>query len=90
VTVDYLTEDSFGSVGPRAYFNIVTCTWVGVMPELCKVKKIRAIQLVDIRKTLPPVGLPHVWLLIHLRVDGWVDLGCQVARSLGLPAGTFV
>jgi quercetin dioxygenase-like cupin family protein len=91
VTLDYLTDDSFGSVGPRAYFKYRDLHMGGVSAGVVQGQEIRAIQLVDNTKDASTRWHYHTYGAQFIYViDGWVDLGLPGGAITRVTAGTFV
>jgi len=87
VTVDYLTDDSFGSTGKRAYFKYRDLRMSESSAGLAgKVKRFEPSSRSTIRTTLPPVGIttPYRAQFIYV-LEGWADLALPGGVIRGLP-----
>jgi quercetin dioxygenase-like cupin family protein len=91
VTVDYLTDDSFGSVGPRAYFKYRDLHMGGVSAGVVQGQEVRAIQSVDNTKDASTRWHYHTYGAQFIYViEGWADLALPGGVIQRVTAGAFV
>jgi quercetin dioxygenase-like cupin family protein len=91
VTVDYLTDDSFGSSGPRAYFKYRDLNMGESSGGLVRGQEVRAIQSVDNTNDASTRWHYHTYGAQFIYVlEGWVDLGLPGGVITRVIAGAFV
>jgi quercetin dioxygenase-like cupin family protein len=91
VTVDYLTDDSFTSSGPRAYFKYRDLNMGESSAGLVRGQEVRAIQSVDNTNDASTRWHYHTYGAQYIYVlEGWVDLALPGGVIERVTAGTFV
>ena len=91
VTVDYLTDDSFGSSGKRAYFKYRDLRMSESSAELVQGQEVRAIQSVDNTNDASTRWHYHTYRAQFIYVlEGWADLALPGGVIKRVTAGAFV
>jgi quercetin dioxygenase-like cupin family protein len=91
VTVDYLTDDSFGSSGKRAYFKYRDLRMCESSAGLVQGQEVRAIQSVDNTNDASTRWHYHTYRAQFIYVlEGWADLALPGGVIKRVTAGAFV
>jgi quercetin dioxygenase-like cupin family protein len=91
VTVDYLTDDSFGSSGIRAYFKYRDLNMGEPSDGLVQGQEVRAIQSVDNTNDASTRWHYHTYRAQFIYVlEGWADLALPGGVIKRVTAGAFV
>jgi quercetin dioxygenase-like cupin family protein len=91
VTVDYLTDDSFGSAGKRAYFKYRDLNMGDASGGLVRGQEVRAVQSIDNTNDAATRWHYHTYGAQFIYVlEGWADLALPGGVIHRVTPGTFV